>query len=153
MLSVAPDAHRFPPSQNIRVRSWFPTLSVMYVTDRDRRLAHNALTGGKTNSGKSLATRMDPVTRRSLISSGPRWSGPLRGVAFMPTTAPATASSGPSNLLLAMLDATSLSLLEPHLRDITLKQYDIFAGRRRAHPIRLFPRDCDDLVAYDFGDW
>jgi len=43
----------------------------------------------------------------------------------MPTTAPATASSEPSNLLLAMLDATSLSLLEPHLRDITLKQYDI----------------------------
>ena len=43
----------------------------------------------------------------------------------MPTTAPATASSGFSNLLLAMLDATSLSLLEPHLRDITLKQYDI----------------------------
>src|SRR5262249_40487749 len=119
MLSVAPDAHRFPPSQNIRVRSWFPTLSVMYVTDRDRRLAHNALTGGKTNSGKSLATRTDHVTRRSLIS------GPLKGVAFMPTTAPATASSGPSNLLLAMLDATSLSLLEPHLRDITLKQYDI----------------------------
>src|SRR5215472_1126890 len=116
MLSVAPDAHRFPPSQNIRVRSWFPTLSVMYVTDRDRRLAHNALTGGKTNSGKSLATRTDPVTRRLLISSGPT---------FMPTTAPATASSGPSNLLLAMLDATSLSLLEPHLRDITLKQYDI----------------------------
>src|SRR5215831_4076923 len=77
MLSVAPDAHRFPPSQNIRVRSWFPTLSVIYVTDRDRRLAHNALTGGKTNSGKSLATRTDPVTRRSLISSGPRWSGPL----------------------------------------------------------------------------
>src|SRR5215467_12473546 len=89
----------------------------MYITDRDRRPAHNALTGGKTNSGKSLATRMDPVTRRSLISSGPRWSGPLRGVAFMPITAPATASSGPSNLLLAML--------EPHLRDITLKQYDI----------------------------
>src|SRR5262245_44653194 len=81
----------------------------MYVTDRDRRLAHNALTGGKTNSGKSLATRMDPVTRRSLISLDPRWSEP----------------SGPSNLLLAMLDATSLSLLEPHLRDITLKQYDI----------------------------
>src|SRR5262249_29322679 len=79
MLSVAPDAHRFPPSQNIRVRSWFPTLSVMYVTDTDRRPAHNALTGGKTNSGKSLAARMDPVTRRSLISSGPRWSGPLRG--------------------------------------------------------------------------
>jgi CRP-like cAMP-binding protein len=125
MLSVAPDAHRFPPSQNIRVRSWFPTLSVMYVTDRDCRLAHNALTGGKTNSGKSLATRMDPVTRRSLISSDLKWSGPLRGVAFMPTTAPATSSSGPSNLLLAMLDATSLSLLEPHLRDITLKQYDI----------------------------
>src|SRR5215470_17711539 len=95
----------------------------MYITDRDRRLAHNALTGGKTNSGKSLATRMDPVTRRSLISSDPRW--PLRGVACMPTSAPATASSGPSNLLLAMLDATSLSLLEPHLRDITLKQYDI----------------------------
>src|SRR5262245_10877175 len=92
----------------------------MYVTDRDRRLAHNALTGGKTNSGKSLATRMAPVTR--LISSG---SGPLRGIALMPTTAPATASPGPSNLLLAMLDATSLSLLEPHLRDITLKQYDI----------------------------
>src|SRR5262249_44241251 len=57
--------------------------------------------------------------------TAPGWSGPLRGVAFMPTTAPATASSGPSNLLLAMLDATSLSLLEPHLRDITLKQYDI----------------------------
>jgi CRP-like cAMP-binding protein len=66
------------------------------------------------------------VTRRSLISSGPRWSEPLKGVAaFMPTTASAAASSEPSNLLLAMLDATSLSLLEPHLREVTLKQYDI----------------------------
>jgi len=43
----------------------------------------------------------------------------------MPTTASATASSGPSNLLLAMLDATSLSLLQPHLREVTLKQNDI----------------------------
>src|SRR5215510_5007729 len=88
----------------------------MYVTDRDHRLAHSALTGGKTNSGKSLATRMDPVTRRSLV---------LRGVGVMPTTAPATASSEPSNLLPAILHATSLSPLEPHLRDVTLQQYDI----------------------------
>ena len=43
-----------------RKKAGFPTLSVMYVTDRDRGLAHNALTGGKTNSGKSLATRTTP---------------------------------------------------------------------------------------------
>src|SRR5262245_66348217 len=97
----------------------------MYVTDRDRRPAHNALTGGKTNSGKSLATRMAPVTRRLLISSGPRWSGPLRGIALMPTTAPATASPGPSNLLLAMLDATSLYILEQNIRAITLRVSEI----------------------------
>jgi CRP-like cAMP-binding protein len=34
-------------------------------------------------------------------------------------------STEPSNLLLAMLDAQAFSLLEPHLRDVSLKQYDI----------------------------
>jgi len=38
------------------------------------------------------------------------------------TPAPATASSGASNLLLATLDAASLSLLEPHLRQVSLVQ-------------------------------
>src|SRR5215831_7996102 len=128
MLSVASEALRFSPSQNIRGKKLASKpRSVMYITDKSpqtgAQLHHR--TDGKANSRKPLATRMSPVTRRSLISSGPRWSEPLKGVAFMPTTASATASSGPSNLLLASLDATSLSLLEPHLRDVTLKQYDI----------------------------
>jgi len=38
------------------------------------------------------------------------------------TPAPATASSGASNLLLATLDAASLSPLEPHLRQVSLVQ-------------------------------
>src|SRR5262245_8799686 len=77
MLSVAPDAHRFPPSQNIRVRSWFPTLLVMYVTDRDCRLAHNALT-------LTLANRLLrgwtpwPDARLSVQISNGR--GPLEGL-------------------------------------------------------------------------
>src|SRR5262249_52346767 len=46
MLSVAPDARRFSPSQNIRVKSWFPTLSVMYVTDRDPETGRTTPTDG-----------------------------------------------------------------------------------------------------------
>ena len=43
-------------------------LSVMYITDRSPQngAQYTTRTGGKANSGKPLATRMSPVTRRSL---------------------------------------------------------------------------------------
>jgi CRP-like cAMP-binding protein len=53
--------------------------------------------------------------------SGPRLSNPLKAAAPMSVET----STEPSNLLLAMLDAQALSLLEPHLREVSLKQYDI----------------------------
>src|SRR5947208_16670380 len=41
MLPVGPDAHRFSPSQNIRVKKRGRTGLVMYITNTPPRRAHN----------------------------------------------------------------------------------------------------------------
>jgi hypothetical protein len=76
MLSVASDALRFSPSQNIRGKKLASkSQSVMYITDRSLKLAHNYIAG--LTEKLTLANRLLRGSERSLISLGHRW---LHGV-------------------------------------------------------------------------
>src|SRR5262245_35742580 len=93
MLSVATEALRFSSSQNICVKLFPPTLSVMYITDSSLEPAHNTRPELDGRLANRLPGGRAPVARCSLDEFSSEMVGALKG-AFMPTTqASATAQT------------------------------------------------------------